>query len=116
MAKKAGRKSTKSRGRRKMPSGIPLSAFPSLKWLEGSLPLKRRDRREPDGADCRRRRLSGRAGDLPRGGEALAQGQDHAAQPGAGHRAELVGLAGRRPYQGSYCRFSDGFSAAGATG
>jgi len=99
-----------------MPSGIPLSAFPSLKWLEGSLPLKRRDRREPDGADCRRRRLSGRAGDLPRGGEALAQGQDHAAQPGAGHRAELVGLAGRRPYQGSYCRFSDGFSAAGATG
>ena len=36
-----------------------------------------------------------RAGDLSRGGEALAQGQDHAAQPGAGHRAELAGLAGR---------------------
>ena len=32
----------------------------------------------------------GRAGDLPRGGEALAQGQDHAAQPGAGPGAELA--------------------------
>ena len=33
--------------------------------------------------------------DLPRGGEALARCQDHAAQPGAGDRAELAGL-GRR--------------------
>ena len=36
-----------------------------------------------------------RAGDLSCGGEALAKGQDHAAQPGAGDRAELAGLAGR---------------------
>ena len=35
-------------------------------------------------------------GDLSRGGEALAEGQDHAAQPGAGDRAELAGLAGHR--------------------
>jgi hypothetical protein len=43
-----------------------------------------------------RRRLHGRAGDLPSGGEALANRQNHAPQPGAGHRAELAGLAGRR--------------------
>ena len=30
--------------------------------------------------------------DLPGGGEPLARGQDHAAQPGAGDRAELGGL------------------------
>jgi len=33
---------------------------------------------------------------LPRGGATLAQGQDHAAQPGADHRAELGGLAAVR--------------------
>ena len=38
------------------------------------------------------------AGDLPRGSEAMAQGQDHAAQPGAGHRAKLAGLG--RPNSG----------------
>ena len=43
-----------------------------------------------DRADCRRRGLHGRAGDLPGCGEALAEGQDHPAQPGAGHRAELA--------------------------
>jgi hypothetical protein len=32
--------------------------------------------------------LSGRAGDPPRGGEALARRQDHAAQPGAGDRRQ----------------------------
>ena len=36
--------------------------------------------------------LSGRAGDLPCGRATLAQGQDHAAQPGAGDRTELAGL------------------------
>ena len=35
----------------------------------------------------------GRARDLPRGGETLAQGQDHAAKPGADHRAKLGVLA-----------------------
>ena len=38
-----------------------------------------------DDATVRRRRLPG-------GGEALAKGQDHAAQPGAGAREELAGL------------------------
>jgi hypothetical protein len=33
---------------------------------------------------------------LSRGGEALAQGKDHAAQPGAGDRAELAGLIATR--------------------
>ena len=32
---------------------------------------------------------------LPGGGPKVAQGQDHAAQPGAGDRAELGGLSGR---------------------
>ena len=42
---------------------------------------------------ARRRRLSGRAGDVPGGREAMARCQDHAAQSGAGHRAKLGGLA-----------------------
>ena len=52
--------------------------------------------------DCRCQRLPGRAGDLPRGGEALARCQDHAAQPGAGARTELAGL--RRAAQGACFR------------
>ena len=45
-----------------------------------------------------RRRLHGSDGDLSRGGQALAEGKDHAAQPGACHRGvgELRRIAGCR--------------------
>jgi hypothetical protein len=40
-----------------------------------------------------------------RGGEALAEGQDHAAQPGADHRAKLAGVSSlerAQPDDGDY--------------
>ena len=55
------------------------------RWGEANRP-------EPDRADCRRQRLSGRGRNLPRCGEPMARSQDHAAQPGAGDRAKLGGL------------------------
>ena len=64
------------------------------------------DRREDGTGET----LSGRAGDVPGGGEALAEGQDHAAQPGAGAREELAGLTVvarliARPLQAEFLEF-----------
>ena len=47
-----------------------------------------------------RRRLFGRARDVPGGDETLAKGQDHAAEPGAGDSAKLAGVAGQLPLKG----------------
>ena len=63
------------------------------------------------------RRLPGRGRNLSCGGEALVQGQDHAAELGAGDRAELEGLAGRSKLSCDRDRYqTDGYQTQYQTG